>query len=428
MTTADKKYLSWYVGLCVLITIACARDSSDGDVVKKTTQNQKNEAKPSSQKPIIEKKREPTDLSVVWPTWSPDGYDNPEAHIQKIKNDGFKRVCLVPNYACRSLERIEHASAPSMASQKKALIALLKNGFSIIYRPQLDPMKYFGRYRQVQTDDHSWVPGSDWRGMLDIDPLMKAYKDLVILRGLSMIREVLDELGTGQNYPVIRFDIGSELMNSMVFRSERWVALLEAVRTSDAYRAIKDKVVLSHNFCHHFEIPEDFVRRMAPSNLKSLSQYLRGLDAMSVSQYMDLTLFAPPSTEKERPLPSREQVAKALRYHEDSLMNTVLLGHLKMRPDEIPTVHIGEFGIGTGGLRHPNLWEGDVDENHAIEATRGFEGLISYLDIPPEKRVAKSAVLWVAGGCYDIFGWQNPNNEIPATADSIRAYLASQHP
>jgi hypothetical protein len=53
-------------------------------------------------------------------------------------------------------------------------------------------------------------------------------------------------------------------MNSVVYRPERWEALLAAARAELARLGLSGRVQLSHNFCHHFEIPEDFVLRMSP--------------------------------------------------------------------------------------------------------------------------------------------------------------------
>jgi hypothetical protein len=420
------KYLNYLLGLCLFLVANCGKNSADieaeGVPRQDTTQEQE---LPTTQKQPVAKIQDEPDLGVIWSTWQADGYDNPKDHIQKMKKEGFQLVCMVPAYGCQSLEQIDHTNVPTFVAQKKALKALLKNGFSIIYRPHLDSIKYFGNYRQSVTDNHSWVAGSDWRGMFDIDPMMKAYKDDILLQGLKMIRETLGELGSQQTFGKIRFDLGAELMNSVVFRTDKWVELQRAIRASDEYTAIKDKVLLSHNFSHHFQIPQDFIRRMENSSLKSLGVYLRELDAMSVSQYMDLTIFAAHSADQKKPLPTPTEVAKALRHHEDRLVKDILMGALKMQADEIPTIHIGEFGIGLGGLRHPNLWDGDPDIRHAIEATRGFEGLVKHLRGPADKRVAKSAVLWVGGGCFDIFGWRNSKYRIPIAAETIRAYLSS---
>ena len=70
------------------------------------------------------------------------------------------------------------------------------------------------------------------------------------------------------------------------------------------------------------------------------------------------------------------------------------------KPREIPPLHIGEFGVGRGGLSHPNLWAGDATPEQekalAREIARGHEGLMRYL-ARPDGRTAGSAVLWVTG-------------------------------
>ena len=45
------------------------------------------------------------------------------------------------------------------------------------------------------------------------------------------------------------------------------------------------------------------------------------------------------------------------------------------------------------------------------------------LPVAAEGRTARSAVLWVTGTHYDIFGWRNPACAVPAAAAAIREYL-----
>ena len=95
----------------------------------------------------------------------------------------------------------------------------------------------------------------------------------------------------------------------------------------------------------------------------------------------------------------------------------------------MPPLHIGEFGIGRGGLRHPNLWGGDATAEQERELAReievGFQGLFYYLSLPPGRSQVRSAVLWVSGTHYDIFGWQSPSYAVPEAASVVRAALRS---
>ena len=43
----------------------------------------------------------------------------------------------------------------------------------------------------------------------------------------------------------------------------------------------------------HIEIAEDFVGRMSAARRGALKRYIRGLDALALSQYMDLTAAMP---------------------------------------------------------------------------------------------------------------------------------------
>ena len=77
-------------------------------------------------------------------------------------------------------------------------------------------------------------------------------------------------------------------MNSVVYLPERWVELLAAAKKERARLGLEGKVLLSHNFTHHIEIADDFVARMDTPRRKALANYMSGLDALSLSQYMDL--------------------------------------------------------------------------------------------------------------------------------------------
>jgi hypothetical protein len=176
------------------------------------------------------------------------------------------------------------------------------------------------------------------------------------------------------------------------------------------------------------EIPEDVVLRLDKKGRKALARYIKGLDALALSQYMDLTAATPPAELKRR-LPTADEVAAALALHDADFRRDVLEKLLGLKPSQIPPIHIGEFGVGRGGLKHPNVWSGDAspEEEKALDAeiARGYEGLARYLSLPSPTR-AFSATLWVTGKHYDVFGWQNSSYAVPAAADAARAYLGGR--
>jgi hypothetical protein len=140
---------------------------------------------------------------------------------------------------------------------------------------------------------------------------------------------------------------------------------------------------------------------------------------------MDLTA-AMPVAERGARLPSPDEIAQALVLHERNFRRQILVGALGLRPTEIPPLHIGEYGIGRGGLRHPNLWDGAAtaaeEKELGQQIERGHQGLLRYLGLP-EGRTVQSAVLWVTGPHYDIFGWGDPKYAIPEAAAAIKAGL-----
>jgi hypothetical protein len=160
---------------------------------------------------------------------------------------------------------------------------------------------------------------------------------------------------------------------------------------------------------------------------RALARYIGGLDAVALSQYMDLTV-AVPAAERGKRLPTADEVAEALVRHEADFRKNILEGILGLAPGKVPPLHIGEFGIGRGGLKHPNLWSGAAtpaeEQDLSRQIARGHEGLVRYLALP-RGRTAASAVLWVTGWHYDIFGWMTPGHAIPAAAAAIEAGLAA---
>src|SRR5262249_7071940 len=149
-----------------------------------------------------------------------------------------------------------------------------------------------------------------------------------------------------------------------------------------------------------------------------LRRYIRGLDAISLSQYMDLTV-AVPAAERGHRLPTADEVATALVQHEKAFRQGILERALGLRPNEIPPLHIGESGTARGGLKPRTRWAGDptADQEKQLrrEIARGHEGLLRYLALG-QGRTAQSAVLWVTGRHYDIFGWEDPKLAVPEAA------------
>ncbi len=366
----------------------------------------------------------PAPLGVTYVGWRGQ-YSVASQRIAIFKEIGFKVISFVPTYAYDGLDHIDLGSGPDQAELGEAVGAALRAGFSVVVKPHLDPPLYGPGFDPWKSENHSWRVHCPWRGFFDVDPMSASYREGIVFGSLRAIKGAFDRLGALAAQPV-RLEVGAELMNSVVYTPERWEAVLAAAKKERHRLGLDGKVLLSHNFTHHIEVAEDFVGRMNAARRGALKRYIRGLDALALSQYMDLTA-AMPAADRGRRLPSPDEVAQALVMHEKSFKKDILGAALGLRPTDMPPLHIGEFGVGRGGLRHPNLWAGDAtpaqEKELAREIARGHEGLLRYLALT-DGRSAQSAVLWVTGPHYDLFGWENAKWAIPEAAAVIKAGLS----
>lgn len=365
----------------------------------------------------------PAPLGVTYSGWR-GGFADHAQKLATFAKIGFPLVSFVPSYSYVARNRIDLASGPTSAELGQAIEAALRAGFTVILKPHLNPPAFQPGFDSFGGDNYSWRAQCPWRGFFDLDPMAADYREGIILASLRMLKDVLDRVPAA---PPVRLELGVELMNSTVEFPDRWVRLLAEARREARRLGLGARVLLSHNFSHHIELPDDFIDRMDAPRKRALARYIAGLDAVALSQYMDLTVAVPPAERGHR-LPTADEVAAALVRHETDFRQNILGKALGIAPAKIPPLHIGEFGIGRGGLKHPNLWSGpatpDEEKDLARQITRGHEGLMRYLALE-KGRTARSAVLWVTGTHYDIFGWMSPAYAIPGAAAAIEAGLAA---
>jgi hypothetical protein len=365
----------------------------------------------------------PAPLGVTYSGWR-GGFTGHAEKLATFKKLGFPLVSFVPSYSYVGLNEIDLASGPTADELGAAVEAALREGFQVVVKPHLNPPAFQPGFDSFNGDNYSWRAECPWRGFFDLDPMTADYREGIILASLRMLKTVLAHVPQA---PPVRLELGVELMNSTVDLPDHWERLLAAARQERARLGLDRRVILSHNFEHHLEIPEDVLDRMDARRKKALARYIAGLDAVALSQYMDLTV-AVPAAERGKRLPTADEVAQALVLHETDFRRKILQGMLGLEPGKIPPLHIGEFGIGRGGLKHPNLWSGAAtpaqEQDLARQITRGHEGLVRYLALT-EGRTARSAVLWVTGWHYDVFGWMSPRYAIPGAAAAIEAGLAA---
>ncbi len=366
----------------------------------------------------------PIPLGISWPTWSTKGYDNPKPFIKKLKALGFQQVILVPTYTYTGLNRIDFTHAPSWDKQQKLITLLLQENFTVVYKAHLDAPLYQPGFDIHQSDNISWRANCGWRGFFDVDPMSESYHDALIRPALTMIGKAYAALIKPKEAKPLRFHLGAELMNSVVYHPQRWLSLARNVRKELRRLKLQTQVRLSHSFSHHFLIPGDFVDRMNKTEQRTLARYLQSLDAIGISQYMDLTIHMPLQEQGSR-MPSADEIAKALHTHESNLVEQLLSEKLRISKHKRPELHIDEFGIGAGGLKRPSYWEGNLNQDQyrriSEEIAQGFAGMVAYLRSKP--RYIKSLSLWSTSRFFDIFGLLQAKHRIPAAAKQVCAYL-----
>lgn len=399
-------------------------------------------------------------IGVIWASWSPYHFQNYMPYLDKVESYSCKRLTLVPTYFLDTYEKgIQNnpANTPTLAQQKLIIKEMLRRKFTIGYRPHLDPFK-FTLDPQSQLTYNKTIPGGyDWRGNFLIDPMKTDYKDTVILSGLKMLAEAVNEIRAENPSLVInpiRFDLGAELMDSEINFTASWLQLLNTVRTAlnTQYASAAPYIQFSHNFAHHIEylsrIPSHIdwlkrlspagtwseaaleIERMTPAAKQTLGQYIAGLDIFTISQYMPLDIFTPAGTAT-----TPEQVRDALQFHEQTFINEVIVKELGVSRDKVPAFQLGEFGMGILGLKAPNVWDREgwngrpellSDSVQRLHAETAAKGLVLYMK--DQGTVSGAISYWLSGNPYDIFGLNDYSTQSynPGAANAIKAYLQGQ--
>ena len=316
-------------------------------------------------------------IGILWSSWDPSHFQNYQSYISQMESWGINYVSLNPTYFIDTYEQgittrlWGNLKTPSIDLQKNVIKELIRRGYYINFRPHVDPIKYAMPLGETRDQWSSNPGGKDWRGKFDLfDPTSPSigYLDKVILPSIKVLAESIREAGT----PVrpIRFDLGAELMDSMLYFPKQWNDLLAKVRYTlqTQYPDVAQHIALSHNFCHHIAIllrlpgHKNYLERIHPlqiidseaqyldrpgitdSTRQLIGQYISSLDEMSLSQYLPLDIFNEGSDpSKTTPV----QVEAALLQHEQNFINEVLIAELGIKEDDIPVLHVGEYGMGS---------------------------------------------------------------------------------
>ncbi|AZQ63963.1 T9SS type A sorting domain-containing protein [Flammeovirga pectinis] len=407
--------------------------------------------------------QKPSRIGIHWTTWDVSHFENYTEHIGKMESWGIEYVSInltyfIDTYAEGIITTLDgREKTPSIALQKTVIKELIQKGFYVNYRPHVDPIKFAMPLGDARDNLNTIPGGQDWRGKFDqLDPtdVTIGYKERIILPGLQMLVESIREAGA----PItpIRYDLGAELMDAILNYPEQWISLREEVSTLLAtdYADVAQHITLGHNFCHHFEYlrrlenHDEYLQRITPSNevedpnlfldrpgvteatrLK-IGEYIAGLDEVSISQYMPLDILSTGAT-------TPTDVKNALALHEENFINEILMQELGIAAQDIPALHIGEYGMGWRGLAAPNVWDVDAwnaagrsdgiltDVQQMEDARIAIQGIVQYVN-DTENTKFNSFLLWFGGAPYDLINineyseWYNE----PA-ANTLEAYWST---
>lgn len=396
-------------------------------------------------------------IGLLWTSWGANDFDNYSSYLDKLETWGVNYLSLNPTYFIDTYEegvvdRFEgKAITPDLSLQKSIIKELIQRRFYINYRPHVDPIKFVIQEPERRAAWNSVPGGGDWRGQFKkLDPTSPTigYKERIVLPGLQMLAEAIREQGAPLT--PIRFDLGAELMDAMLNYPQHWIDLRDEVRVllDTKYSDVKQHIVLGHNFCHHFgylmRLPNhiEYLKRISPnqqidvtllnvdrqgvtnSTRLKIGKYIAGLDAMSLSQYLPLDIF------KTDGVTTPDDVCKALLLHEKNLVEEILIKELGIKPNDLPELNVGEYGMGWRGLAAPNVWDregwkragaGDLilnDEQQKRDATIAIAGIIKYVN-PSSGTQFKSFLLWFGGAPYDLLNITGYSNWYNADAAEL---------
>lgn len=398
-------------------------------------------------------------VGIIWAGWSPSHYtgSNYDYKMGLIDANNIKRVSFIPTYFIDTYEKGVIVGNDQMTlnkdEQARILTELFSRGIRLNYRAHIDPM----RFAYGQTFDANGPGAKYWRGLFnDFDPMdeKQNYK-AVMNEGLYVVAKAIRDAkrnGFSLQEPV-RFDLGAELMESSKNFSHNWLALVDYVRGEIAgkYSDVANDIILSHNFSHHIqymmeidkheaqfrriisggeEMTQDslydefnvllFIDDMNALERNDLADYLRALDAVTISQYMPLDTnnpFRVLDRENVNIDVTADDVKKSLQMHEQNFIQKVILGKLGLKFSELPQFHLGEYGMGLRGLYSPNIWNAadwqedemltfDAQQKHAKVA---INGLMDYMEDPTT--MAKSLQIWISGAPYDVLRFYQNDGE-----------------
>ena len=307
----------------------------------------------------------------------------------------------------------------------------LRGGQQVVIKPHLEPVLYRPGYQRALSDNHSWRAECGWRGLLRRRP-----HDRRLPRGGGAVRAAHAQAGVrrgwGRRWPrrrPVRFDLGAELMNSMVEFPEGWERLLRAAAGRAQAAGPGGPGAAVAQLLPPLRHPRGPGGPHEPPRAQGAGP-LRGRPRRPGH----LPVHGPHGGRPRRraPRPPAAACPPPTRWPRRCAPTSATCAGTSCRarwgcarPRSRPFTWASS-GWAAAACATPTCGAPSARPSRsaprAREVARGHEGLVRYLS-QPQGRTARSAVLWVTGTHFDIFGWRNPAWAIPAASAAIAEYL-----
>lgn len=344
------------------------------------------------------------DLAFTYFAWNSSDFLSCESRLDHALELGFRAVTFVPSYGVDATDQILSEPTGMSAEAERCMLAALKRGYSIYYKPHLE------RFECWKDPARANANGC-WRAWIRINPSLASTNFGFIF---DRFEKWLSTKEVSPNRKRISVLIGAELENSLARYPKNWLSLLQGLKAK-----LGTAVLISPNwqpFC-----------KVTATECPELRKLLIEADGFAPSVYGDF--FHRNVKEKI------DQVLDYWSKRATCSKETWAEDAAKLKQILSEKFSVGEFGIGPS-LIESESW--DVKDFEAI-IKKGFQyrSLKDYFSMRHE--VIRQWIDWAKGakletgvlnvwsGAHDPVGFSSGGVFDLETLKAFRSYTAASY-